>query len=67
LIHGDKDGLVPLQQSQLIIAKFEEAGVPCKLVVKPGEGHGWARWHDDMRTITDWFDKYLKNTATAAK
>jgi len=60
LIHGDKDALVPLQQSQLIVAKFEEAGVPCKLVVKSGEAHGWAKWHDDMRTITDWFDKYLK-------
>ena len=52
--------MVPLQQSQLMIAKFEEAGVPCKLVIKPGEAHGWSKWHDDMRTITDWFDKYLK-------
>ena len=66
IIHGDKDALVPLQQSQSIIAKFEEAGVPCRLVVKSGEAHGWAKWHDDMRTIADWFDKYLKNSATAA-
>ena len=32
IIHGDKDGLVPLQQSELIIAKLKEAGVPCELV-----------------------------------
>jgi acetyl esterase/lipase len=61
IIHGDKDALVPLQQSELIIAKFKEAGVPCELVVKPGAGHGWPNWFDDMRTIADWFDKYLKS------
>ena len=28
---------MPLQQSQLIIARFKEAGVPCELVIKAGE------------------------------
>ena len=60
LIHGDKDILVPLQQSELIIEKLKAAGVPCELVIKKGEAHGWKAWHDDMRTIADWFDKYLK-------
>jgi acetyl esterase/lipase len=59
LIHGDKDMLVPLQQSQLIAEKLRAAGVPCELVVKTGQAHGWPKWHDDMRTIADWFDKYL--------
>jgi acetyl esterase/lipase len=63
IIHGDKDSLVPLQQSQRIIAKFKEAGVPCELIVKPGAGHGWANWQDDMRAVADWFDKYLKGPA----
>jgi acetyl esterase/lipase len=67
IIHGDKDALVPLQQSELIISKFKEAGVPCELVVKPGAAHGWGNWHDDMRTIADWFDKYLKSAAIAEK
>lgn len=67
IIHGDKDALVPLQQSKLIIAKFKEAGVPCELVVKPGAGHGWPNWFDDMRTIADWFDKYLKAPAPAGQ
>ena len=66
IIHGDKDSLVPLQQSELIIEKFKAAGVPCELVVKQGEAHGWKDWHDDMRTIADWFDKYLKPTRSAA-
>jgi acetyl esterase/lipase len=60
LIHGDKDFLVPLQQSELIVEKFKAEGVPCELVVKKGDAHGWKNWHDDMRTIADWFDKYLK-------
>src|SRR5581483_7956734 len=29
IIHGDADTLVPIQQAELIIAKFKEAGVPC--------------------------------------
>jgi acetyl esterase/lipase len=62
IIHGDKDRLVPLQQSELIIGKFEEAGVPCKLIVKPGAAHGWPKWQDDMRAIVDWFDQHLKPT-----
>ncbi len=59
IIHGDQDFLVPLQQSELIMEKFKAAGVPCELVVKKGEAHGWRQWHADMSTIVDWFDKYL--------
>ncbi len=60
LIHGDKDYLVPVQQSELMIEKFKAAGVPCELIVKKGDAHGWKDWHDDMKTIADWFDKHLK-------
>lgn len=69
IIHGDKDALVPLQQSEIIIEKFQEAGVPCELVVKKGAGHGWPQWHGDMKTIADWFDKHLqaKPAESAAK
>ena len=67
IIHGDKDALVPIQQSELIIARLKEVGVPCQLVVKPGAAHGWPKWHEDMRTIADWFDKYLQSPAPAAK
>src|SRR5207249_7372985 len=34
IIHGDKDDLVPLQQSELILAKFKEAGVPAELIIR---------------------------------
>jgi acetyl esterase/lipase len=59
LIHGDKDDLVPLQQSQSILEKFKEVGVPAKLIVKKGAGHGWVTILDDLKPMADWFDKYL--------
>jgi acetyl esterase/lipase len=60
IIHGDADKLVPIQQAELILAKFQEAGVESKLVVKPGAGHGWPDFPKDMVTIADWFDGHLK-------
>jgi acetyl esterase/lipase len=60
LIHGDKDPLVPLQQSESILARFKAAGVESKLVVKPGAQHGWLGIEKDMETVADWFDAHLK-------
>ena len=34
-IHGDKDELVPLQQSQWMIDKMKAVKVPAELIVKP--------------------------------
>ncbi|HZZ43729.1 MAG TPA: alpha/beta hydrolase [Tepidisphaeraceae bacterium] len=61
IIHGDADKLVPLEQSQAMIDALTKAGVPCKLIVKPGAGHGWLGADKDVQTIADWFDQYLKN------
>jgi acetyl esterase/lipase len=60
IIHGDADTLVPLQQSELIMEKFKEAGVPCELVVKKNAGHGGADFLAEFGRIAGWFDKYLK-------
>ncbi len=59
LIHGDADTLVPIQQSNVVIKKLEELKVPCKLVVRPGKGHGWPELLKDGELLADWFDKYL--------
>lgn len=59
IIHGDKDELVPLQQAERIMKKYEEAKVPCELVVKKGVAHGWPGLDKDLLTIADWFDKHL--------
>jgi acetyl esterase/lipase len=60
IMHGDADKLVPIQQAELIIAKYREVGVPCELVVKKGGNHGWAGMDKDIALFADWFDKYLK-------
>jgi acetyl esterase/lipase len=59
LIHGDKDQLVPLQQSQWFQSKMQAVKVPCKLVVKPGAGHGWPDIQPDIKQAFKWFDDYL--------
>jgi len=60
IIHGDADTLVPIQQSQIMIKKLEDAKVPCKLVTVPGKGHGWVGMEKDAVQIADWFAEYLK-------
>jgi acetyl esterase/lipase len=59
IIHGDEDTLVPMQQSEVMVAKLRAVGVPARLVVKKGYGHGWLTFAGDLRTCADWFDKYL--------
>ena len=59
IIHGDRDELVPLQQSELIVEKLKKAGVDVKLVVKKGAGHGWLTLGQDASAFIDWFDDHL--------
>ncbi|MEO7209502.1 MAG: alpha/beta hydrolase [Chitinophagaceae bacterium] len=59
IMHGDKDNVVPLQQSQLMEQKLKAADVPVILTVKPGAGHGWKNMNDDEKEFIKWFDKYL--------
>lgn len=61
LIHGDKDLVVPLQQSEVFAAKMKEVGVTVKLVVKKDGAHPWPNfWTVDGPLIADWFDEQLK-------
>jgi acetyl esterase/lipase len=65
IIHGDADKLVPIQQAELFVEKMKEAGVPAELVVKKGAGHGWPNLDKDLKTLADWFDKYLAKKGRA--
>lgn len=60
LIHGDADPVVPLQQSQRMLAALTEAGVSAELVVKPGGGHPWLTMDEEVRVLCDWFDRQLE-------
>lgn len=67
LIHGDADKLVPIQQSELIIAKLKNASVPCQLVVKKGASHGWKNLEEDLELFANWFDDHLVKRSTSQK
>lgn len=60
IIHGDKDYLVPLQQSESIVAKFKEVKVAHNFIIKEGGSHGWRSREVEEKNFVDWFDKYLK-------
>ena len=59
LIHGDADPLVPLQQSQAMLAALKAKGVPAELIVKPGGGHPWLTLRVEVAVMADWFGKKL--------
>jgi acetyl esterase/lipase len=40
IMHGDKDPVVPLEQSQLLADALKKAGVPVTFRIVPGGGHG---------------------------
>lgn len=60
IIHGDKDFLVPKQQSESIIEKFKDAKVPNQLIIKEGGSHGWRNREVEEKNFVDWFDRHLK-------
>jgi acetyl esterase/lipase len=61
LIHGDADKTVPLQQSQILKAKYEESKRPVQLIIQPGGPHTfWLGIERHYPAIWEWFDRYLK-------
>lgn len=68
LIHGDADPLVPLQQSEKMIAALKAAGGSAELIVKKGGGHPWMTLPEEVKIMADWFDQNLpenKSTPSA--
>jgi acetyl esterase/lipase len=59
LVHGDKDDLVPLEQSELLRDALTKAGVPVTLYVAKGVGHSIGG-PDIQRRIAEFFDTTLK-------
>ena len=68
LIHGDKDDLVKLDNSERILASFQKEKVPCELIVIKGAGHGFFGQQGDRaaKSLIDWFDKYLAPPANGS-
>jgi dipeptidyl aminopeptidase/acylaminoacyl peptidase len=67
IIHGDKDPLVPVEQSQRIAEALRKAGVEVCLVVIEGMGHGFngnptvrQKAMDALNEALAFFDRHLK-------
>jgi len=67
--HGDKDSLVPLEQSQLLASALKKAGVEVTLQVLPGSGHGGPAFTspENRKLIVDFFAKHLHPGQAATK
>jgi len=59
IMHGDKDNLVPLAQSERLHEALRKAGVESTLQVLPGQRHGF-RDVDVQTPVETFFDRYLK-------
>ncbi|MCC6795730.1 MAG: alpha/beta hydrolase [Candidatus Hydrogenedentes bacterium] len=56
LIHGDKDMTVPVQQSEILKAKYDEAGLKVKLIVQPDGPHTyWDGIEKQYVDVCQWF------------
>lgn len=64
IMHGDKDMLVPLHQSELLLAALRRAGVGASLYVVKDGGHGLRGGKETPEELfqmaADFFDKHLK-------
>jgi acetyl esterase/lipase len=62
IIHGDKDPLVPLSQSEILLDALKKAGVEAELIVIKDGGHGGPGFaaRENQDKIAAFFDKHLK-------
>jgi acetyl esterase/lipase len=62
IMHGDKDKLVPLEQSEILADALSKAGVEAKLQVIKDNGHGGPGFTtpESRKMIEEFFDKHLK-------
>jgi acetyl esterase/lipase len=60
IMHGDKDNLVPYQQSELLRDALQKAGVPVTLKIIEGAGHGFGG-PEITRQVTEFFETQLRS------
>lgn len=61
--YGERDARVPLPQGLEFYRAMKELGVPCQLVIYPGQGHGITepRYQKNlMQRNLDWFERWLR-------
>src|SRR5262245_11325357 len=69
LVHGDKDDLVPVNNSKIIYEAFQKNNVKTQLIIIEGAGHGF-RGEDAKRAnaaMVSWFEQTLLKGDLKAK
>jgi dipeptidyl aminopeptidase/acylaminoacyl peptidase len=66
IMHGDRDNLVPIHQSELLTQALKRAGVEVTFVRVQGAGHGGPGFAtpEVMQQVIDFFDRHLKQDST---
>jgi acetyl esterase/lipase len=60
IMHGDKDNLVPYQQSEMLRDALQKTGVPVTLKIVEGAGHGFGGRDIDAQ-VSEFLDKHLRS------
>src|SRR5262249_42551832 len=60
ILHGNKDPLVPFNQSERLSAALKDAKVECYFVTVDGAGHGGFRNPEARKRERQFFDRYLR-------
>ncbi len=66
VLHNQQDLRCPIEQGEQVYVALKKQGVDTGLVIFPDEPHGLSRTGrtdrriDRLKSISDWFDRYLK-------
>jgi dipeptidyl aminopeptidase/acylaminoacyl peptidase len=67
VLQGENDPRVPKEETEQVVSILKKRGNVIEVFYYPDEGHGFDKVEhqiDAGRRTVDWFDKYLKGTAT---
>jgi acetyl esterase/lipase len=61
ILHGDKDAVVPYNQSELLLEAMKKTGLDATLIKVEGAGHGGPKFQsdDNVRRIAEFFERHL--------
>jgi dipeptidyl aminopeptidase/acylaminoacyl peptidase len=69
VVHGELDYRVPVGEGLQLFSTLQRKGVPSKLLYYPDEGHWVLKPQNSelwYKTVLDWFDQWLKPSASTA-
>lgn len=60
IMHGDKDSLVPLSQSEMLTSALKKAGAQVEFRVLPGRGHETFSDQESLQKVEQFFNRTLR-------